>query len=83
MTRHQPTSPDAELGSQADLARQLVRDLPALNTLEGTAKFFGRTGRTLRHWIARGLIRTVRPCGGNPMVPRSEIERVLREGAHG
>ena len=74
------TDPGGNLSSD-ELARTLVENLPALNSLDDTAAFFGRTTRTMRSWVSRGLMRVIRPCGGNPMVPRGEIERVLREGA--
>jgi excisionase family DNA binding protein len=40
-----------------------------------------RTDRTVRRWIASGLVKAVRPCGGLPLIPRSELQRILTEGA--
>ena len=40
-----------------------------------------RSERTVRSWIARGLITATRPCGGYPLIARSELERILAEGA--
>jgi predicted site-specific integrase-resolvase len=63
-----------------DISRPLAEQ-PANLTLPEAAAWLRRTTRTLGNWEARGLIRVVRPAGGNPIIPRSEIERLMREGA--
>jgi excisionase family DNA binding protein len=55
--------------------------LPDLLTLAEAAKLLRVSKRALHRWRAMGLIKTIRPCGGWPLVARSEIERVLRDGA--
>jgi excisionase family DNA binding protein len=64
-----------------EIVAQIVRDLPALLSIDAAGDVLGKSGRTIRSYIARGLIRAIRPCGGTRLIPRSEIARVLREGA--
>jgi excisionase family DNA binding protein len=64
-----------------DIVAEIVRDLPALITIDAAAGLLAKSERTIRSYIGRGLLRAFRPCGGAPRIPRSEIERVLREGA--
>jgi excisionase family DNA binding protein len=64
-----------------DIVERIVCGLPQLNTIDSTAELLGKSERTIRAYISRGLIVAIRPCGGAPRIPRSEIERVLREGA--
>jgi excisionase family DNA binding protein len=56
-------------------------DLPRLLKPIEAANILRRTPRTIRRWISLGLLQAVRPAGGNPLIPRSEIERLLTEGA--
>jgi len=62
-----------------DLSRPLDEH-PALMRMSYAAALLQRTTRTLYLWEAKGLIRISRPAGGFPLVPRSEVERLLREG---
>jgi excisionase family DNA binding protein len=68
----------------ADLATAVVADAldgaPALLTLRAAAERTGIPVRTWHRWIAKGLVRVLRPAGGHPRVPRVEVARVLREG---
>jgi excisionase family DNA binding protein len=76
----------ADEGDQRDdntsegIVRRAVRGLPAFMTIAETAELFGKSERTVRSYIARGLLRAVRVCGGSPRIPLSEIERILLEG---
>ena len=63
-----------------DISRPLSEQ-PANLTIPEAAAWLRKTTRTLGHWEAKGLLRITRPAGGNPIVPRSEIERLMREGA--
>lgn len=58
-----------------------VATLPAYVTLPEAAAYLRRSPRALARWEARGLLRVTRPAGGNPIVARDEVERLLREGA--
>lgn len=49
-------------------------------TVPEAAAYLRRSTRCLAHWEAKGLIRVLRPAGGFPLIPRSEVERILREG---
>jgi excisionase family DNA binding protein len=66
------------------LGDQLVAELrakaPLLVSLPEAARLTGITVRTLRRYVARGLLRTVRPAGGHPRVPRAELERLVLDG---
>jgi excisionase family DNA binding protein len=55
-------------------------ELPRNLKIAEFASEIRRSERTVRAWIARGLIKATRPCGGNPLIARSELERILREG---
>lgn len=63
-----------------DLSKPLQQQ-PFLLRVPQAAALLGRTTRTLRAWEARGLLRVVRPAGGAPLIERTEIERLLAEGA--
>jgi excisionase family DNA binding protein len=56
-----------------------VAGLPALVRPQAAAAALGVSTRTLRRYIALGLIRSVRIAGGRPMIPRTEIERLIAE----
>jgi hypothetical protein len=58
-----------------------VSALPAWLTLPEAAAYMRRSTRALARWEARGLLRVVRPAGGNPLVARAELERLLSQGA--
>jgi excisionase family DNA binding protein len=64
-----------------DIVSAALNALPRLLTPTEAALVTRRSTRTIRRWIGAGLLRVVRPAGGNPLVPRSEIERLLREGS--
>ena len=63
-----------------DLSRP-INEQPSWLRLAEAAALLRRSVRTLAHWEARGLLRVVRPAGGAPLIARSEIERLLEEGA--
>jgi len=63
-----------------DLSRPL-EEQPANFLVPEAAAWLRRTARTLANWEARGLIKVIRPAGGYPIIPRSEIERLMSEGA--
>jgi hypothetical protein len=60
---------------------QPVERQPAYLRLADVAALLGKSVRTISSWEARGLLRVIRPAGGTPLVSRTEIERLLREGA--
>lgn len=70
------TKPALHIDISAPLAEQ-----PRFLTVPEAAAFLRRSTRALARWEALGLLRVVRPAGGNPLVERSEIERLLIEGA--
>lgn len=55
-------------------------ETPALMSQAEIAEYFGVTQRTIRNHEARGLIKSVRICGGAPRYPRSELLRLIAEG---
>lgn len=57
-----------------------VADLPRLLTPREAAEVLRRSPRTLRRWERQGLVRAVRPAGGDPVYERAEIMRLIREG---
>jgi excisionase family DNA binding protein len=59
---------------------EAVAHLPRLLTPREAAEVLRRTPRTLRRWERQGLIRAVRPAGGDPVYERAEIARLIREG---
>ena len=63
-----------------DLSRP-INEQPAHLRLAEAAALLRRSVRTLAHWEARGLLRVIRPAGGAPLIARSELERLLAEGA--
>ena len=70
--------------TESDLSTALVedvlRDAPALMTFKQTAEHTGISKRTWHRWVAQGLVRVVRPAGGQPRIPRLEVARILRDG---
>lgn len=59
----------------------ILDDQPRLLTPREAAELLRRSTRCLRRWEQKGLIHAVRPAGGQPLYPRSEIERLLAEGS--
>lgn len=55
--------------------------LPALLKPREAAEALRRSPRTVRRLVALGHLHTVRVAGGRPLIPRTELERLLREGA--
>jgi molybdopterin-binding protein len=51
--------------------------MSALLTVSAAAKSLGVTYSTLKQWIYKGSIRTVRTDGGHHRVPQDEIDRLL------
>ncbi len=70
------TKPALTINLSAPLA-----DQPRYLTLPEAAAFLRRTTRALHRWESVGLLRVIRPAGGNPLIERTEIERLLTEGA--
>lgn len=62
------------------IVAELIGDLPKLCTRAEAAKALRRNDRSIDRWIAKGLLRAIRPAGGHPLIPRTEIERLLVEG---
>ena len=58
----------------------LGNDVPRFLTPAEAARILRRTTRTLRRWEAEGLLHAVRVAGGQPLIPRSELERLIAEG---
>ena len=54
---------------------------PFYLTVADVAAIFGKSTRTIAMWEQKGLLRVTRPAGGNPVICRSEVERILNEGA--
>lgn len=67
-----------------DLADCLVAELrekaPLLLSFAEAERLTGIKVRTLRRYVANGLLRTVKIAGGHPRLPRVELERALRQG---
>ncbi len=63
-----------------DPAHAELNELPRLLTPAEAAAAIRRSPRTIRRWLSTGLIRAVRVAGGNPLIERSELQRLLREG---
>jgi hypothetical protein len=63
--------------------RRPIADQPAYLRIPEAAALLRRSPRTLALWEQQGLIRMVRPAGGLPVIERTEIERLMREGARG
>lgn len=63
-----------------DISRPL-REQPAYLSLPEAAALLRRSTRALARWESRGLLRVLRPAGGNPLIERSELERLLAEAA--
>lgn len=57
---------------------ELVCDLPRLCTRAEAAAALRRTTRTIDRLIAAGHLQCARPGGGHPLIPRSEIARLLK-----
>lgn len=55
--------------------------LPALLKPREAGEAIRRSTRTIRRLISLGHLRAVHVAGGRPLIPRSELERLLREGA--
>ena len=76
-----PKKPKANKGElSAALVEDVLRDAPALMTFKQTAEHTGISKRTWHRWVAQGLVRVVRPAGGQPRIPRLEVARVLQDG---
>jgi hypothetical protein len=58
-----------------------INEQPAYLNMQEAAALLRRSTRALARWEARGLLHVLRPAGGNPLVERAEIERLLAEGA--
>lgn len=70
--------PQLGIDISAPLAAQ-----PRYLTLPEAALLLRRSTRALNRWESLGLIRVIRPAGGNPLIERGEIERILDEGTSG
>lgn len=77
-TRHTPQSRRSELLSQA------CGHLPPLCTVGEAASTFRCSPRTVKTWIAKGLLHSMRALEGpgtsRVLIPRAEIERLVAEG---
>ena len=65
-----------------DLAAEVVAALPPLATTEETAACLRVSLRTLRRRIADGHFRTIRDQdagGSRVLIPRTEVERYIRQ----
>ena len=67
-------------GIAIDLAAPLAKQ-PSYLTMKETAALLRRSVRALNRWESLGLLRVIRPAGGNPLIERTEIERILFEGS--
>lgn len=56
-----------------------VADLPSFLTFPEAARYLRRSKRALRRWEDLGRLQVLRPGGGNPLVARDEIVRLLTE----
>ncbi|HEY3382865.1 MAG TPA: helix-turn-helix transcriptional regulator [Vicinamibacterales bacterium] len=52
------------------------KEQPALFRLSEAARLLSTSGSTLKQWIQRGRIRSVKTPGGHHRIPRSEVERL-------
>ncbi len=57
-----------------------LSELPDLVTQKQMAKYFGVTILTILIWRRKGIFKYVQPSPRTIRVPRSEIERLVREG---
>jgi len=57
-----------------------VGALPRYLTIPEAAAYLRRSTRALTRWEAKGLLRFTRPAGGNPLIERGELERLIAEG---
>jgi excisionase family DNA binding protein len=64
-----------------DPMRDAPSQLPRLLTPREAALALRKSTRTLRRWMGLGMVCAIRPAGGRPLIPRAEVERLLREGA--
>lgn len=66
--------------SVEEVARDLVKDLPALVTVDKAAELLMVSTKTVRNWISSGRLRALKTSDGSGRVrvPRLELERLLR-----
>lgn len=64
-----------------DLTRTPASELPARMLMGEVVQIFRISPRTLRQWIADGLVRVIQPAGhgGIVLIPKSEVLRLLGE----
>jgi molybdopterin-binding protein len=66
---------------QSDSTNDFSRIMPTLLTVREAADALGVTYSTLKQWIYKGSVRTVRTDGGHHRVAPEEVERLLaRQG---
>lgn len=84
--RHARTSAEAHerkgARSRVDITLPIERQ-PAYLTFADVGALLGKCVRTISSYEQRGLLRVLRPAGGNPLIERSEVERLLTEGTAG
>jgi excisionase family DNA binding protein len=67
--------------STNDLVADALGDAPALLSFRRAEEVTGIPARTWHRWVREGHVRVVRPCGKHPRLARTELARILREGA--
>jgi excisionase family DNA binding protein len=68
-----------------DLLRELLANRRKFQfTTDEVAEMTGRSGYTIRRWIAEGKLKAIRVAEGGPrgrlLIPRSELERLVGRG---
>lgn len=61
-----------------DLIAEAVADVPRLATRAEAARAIRRSVRWIDRLIQTGQLRVLRPAGSGPLIPRRELERLLR-----
>src|SRR5688572_19303547 len=62
---------------QGEFPNEFSRIMATLLTVRAAAATLGVTYSTLKQWIYKGSVRTVRTDGGHHRVPQEEIDRLL------
>jgi excisionase family DNA binding protein len=56
--------------------KQAARELPRMLSTAQVAEIFGRTDRTIRDWIARGLLKPIK-VGNSVFIPWAQVDALL------
>lgn len=76
MKTTRPKAPKAASAESPEEGSRQAPDLPRLLSVAEVGEIFGRAPRTIRSWIARGLLRPVK-VGHSVFIPMSEVESLI------